>query len=605
MSITENFAKLGDIGAFDTETALAPAAFKGRDHVRLLQAYSPDHCFWYDLAEFSEDDWGELRICLEDPALTLIFQNAAFDIRVLQGCGINLNGKVHDTMLQSWLLSNGTGLKNSLEAIAYRELGIKLDKSLQAQNWMTAELNEADMDYAMGDVRVTWEAFHAMAPRIAERNLDIAYEVELKAIWPTIQMESTGLFLDRARIDEQMLDLEDTRKTALAAFVEELDTELQDAGEEGLPKLDDGRINLNKKTTGSVRLGTKVFAGFNPGSSQQLLARFKEIGIEPCDPRGKPSVDKKFLASYTSRSVIKQYLSWKRADKHLQMCKTLIDAQQEDGRIYARFNQTGTFTGRYSSSGPNLQNIPRGDMRYCFAAPEGRELVDLDYGGMELRALCSPRIANETAMADAFRNGLDVHRFTASLMFKVKPEDITDEERRQAKAVNFGAAYGSGPQGLCNYFQSIGQLISLEEGEAFLKAWLDAYPAIHRWHNNCRELVRADEPVVMVDGRQRFLVGDAAKHTTMANNIVQGSCASAMKLALYGIYQQLPSIDPTARLVGAIHDEVLIECAQGKGNLILEMAQQQMLSAGEEIFGDEVPLEAEGGVGESWGAAKG
>lgn len=117
--------------------------------------------------------------------------------------------------------------------------------------------------------------------------------------------------------------------------------------------------------------------------------------------------------------------------------------------------------------------------------------------------------------------------------------------------------------------------------------------------------MRADEPVVMVDGRQRFLVGDAAKHTTMANNIVQGSCASAMKLALYGIYQQLPSIDPTARLVGAIHDEVLIECAQGKGNLILEMAQKQMLSAGEEIFGDEVPLEAEGGVGESWGAAKG
>lgn len=197
-------------------------------------------------------------------------------------------------------------------------------------------------------------------PSDRRAQLDIAYEVELKAIWPTIQMESTGLFLDRARIDEQMLDLEDTRKTALAAFVEELDTELQDAGEEGLPKLDDGRINLNKKTTGSVRLGTKVFAGFNPGSSQQLLARFKEIGIEPCDPRGKPSVDKKFLASYTSRSVIKQYLSWKRADKHLQMCKTLIDAQQEDGRIYARFNQTGTFTGRYSSSGPTCRTSPAG-----------------------------------------------------------------------------------------------------------------------------------------------------------------------------------------------------------------------------------------------------
>ena len=105
----------------------------------------------------------------------------------------------------------------------------------------------------------------------------------------------------------------------------------------------------------------------------------------------------------------------------------------------------------------------------------------------------------------------------------------------------------------------------------------------------------------MVDGRRRFLVGDAAKHTTMANNIVQGSCASAMKLALYGIHKSLPAIDETARLVAVIHDEVLIECKQGCGKAILAMAQAQMLNAGAEIFGPEVPLEAEGGIGSSWG----
>ena len=605
MSITSDFEKLGPIAAFDTETAMAPKAFEGRDCVRLLQAYSPSHSFWYDLAEFSDADWDELKKCLEDPELTLIFQNAAFDIRVLQGCGIEIKGRIEDTMLQSWLLNNGIPTaRNSLEAIAYRELGVKLDKSLQKQDWMNAELNEDDMRYAMSDVVHTFKAFHVMDARIKDADLTCPYEIELKAIKPTIEMEATGIFLDRKLMDDLSLDLEETRKTSLAAFVYGLDSELVEYEAEPLPKHDDGvTVNLNKKTTGNVKLGTKVYAGFNPGSSQQLLARFKDIGIEPVDPTGKPSVDKKYLAAHLSRSVIRDYLSWKKADKHLQMTKTLTDAQSEDGRIRARFNQTGTFTGRYSSSGPNLQNIPRGDMRFCFTAPEGRELADLDFSGMELRALCSPRIADEPAMAEAFINGRDVHRETAALMFKVPAEDITDEERRQAKAVNFGAAYGSGPQGLVNYFQSLGQLISYEEGEAFLKAWLAAFPQIAKWHNNCRELVKADEPVVMVDGRRRFLVGDSARHTIMANNIVQGSCASVMKLALYGIHSSLRNIDSTARLVGVIHDEVLIECEQGKGETILAMAKAQMMQAGAEILGPKVPLEAEGAVGNSWGAA--
>ena len=604
MNIAEDFKKAGRVIAVDTETAMAPRAFEGRDCVRLVQVYSPQHEFWYDLAEFSDDDWHELRIWLEDPALRLIFQNAAFDLRVLQGCGINICGKVEDTMLQSYLLHNGIPTaKHNLAAIAFRELGIKLDKSLQKSDWMNADLTEEEIEYGMNDVRVTYQSFFSMADKIARFDLEVPYEVEIKAILPTVEMEATGINLDRAAMDDLAKDLEETRATSLAAFVEGLDSDLREYNADPLPRHADGRINLNKKTTGSVRLGTKQYAGFNPGSSQQLLARFNAIGIDPTDPLGKPSVDKKYLAAHTERAVIRDYLSWKRADKHLQMCATLTGAQAENGRIYGRFNQTGTFTGRYSSSNPNLQNIPRGDMRFCFTAPEGRELVDLDFSGMELRALCSPRIANEPAMAAAFCNGDDVHRATAALMFRVDPEEITDEERRQAKAVNFGAAYGSGPQGLVNYFQSLGQLISFEEGKAFLNAWLEAYPNILSWHNNCRELVKQGESVVMVDGRQRHLIGDAARHTIYCNNVVQGSCASVMKLALYGIHQNLRTIDESARLVAVIHDEVLIECDHGNGSTILDMAREQMKEAGAAILGTEVPMEADGAVGASWGAA--
>ena len=608
LSIRQHFEEVGPMFALDTETAMAPVCFGGRDHVRLLQCWSSTHAFWLDLAELDDADWAQLKDCLEQEHLTLVMQNAAFDIRVLQGCGIQLRGTIHDTMLLSWLLNNGIpNVSNSLEAIAHRELDLKLDKTFQKASWMTLDLkaNPDAVVYGMNDVCATWGAFHKLFSKVLEQGLDIAYEVEIKALLPTIQMESTGLYLDRHLLDEQVEELRDTRDSSLAAFIETLDTDLQEAGHEGLPRLEDGSFNLNKVTKGSVRLGTKVFAGFNPGSSTQLLKLFPLVGVEPKDPTGKASIDKKFLASFRHMPVVEYYLSWKRADKHIQMATTLVEAQQDDGRIYARFNQTGTFTGRYSSSGPNLQNIPRGAFRYCFTVPEGRAMVDLDYGGMELRAACSPRIADEPRMREAFNTGRDVHRYTASLMFGKPEDEVTDEERRQAKAVNFGALYGSSANGLVNYFQAIGQTITLKEGEAFLKAWLAAYPKIGRWHNLCRELVEAGAPVTMVDGRRRWLHGDSARHTIMANNIVQGSSASAMKLALAAIYDRLPAIDTTARLVGVIHDEVLIECDAEHADAILAMAEAAMVEAGKEIFGDSILLEAAGGIGDSWGGAKG
>ena len=603
MSITSHFDHLGSLAACDTETAMAPLSFKGRKHVRLIQFWGENHSFWFDLKTFNEAQWQELKENIEGRALTLIFQNANFDLRVLQGCKIRPRRLVHDTMLQSYLLNNGlSNVSNSLAAIAKRELGVELDKTLQKQDWMNADLSDEDMDYAMKDVQITWEAFHRMKTKIFEQGLTVPYEIECKAILPTIEMESTGLRLDRSLIDDQVTDLIDERDTSLASFIEMLDTDLPETDK--LPRNDDGSINLNKKTSGSVRLGTKKFAGFNPGSSKQLLDKFTAIGVEPCDPMGKASVDKKYMTKWRHNPVVEPYLSWKRADKHLQMCQTLIKAQDpDDGRIHARFNQTGTFTGRFSSSSPNLQNVPRGAMRYLFNVPEGRALVDLDYGGMELRAACSKAIADEPAMRDAFNSGQDVHRATAALMFDIPQEEVTDEQRRQAKGTNFGALFGSSANGLVNYFMALGITITLKEGEAFLNAWLKAYPNIRKWHNHCKAMVNEGEPVRMVDGRRRYLVGDKERHTTFCNNVVQGSCASVMKLAMYGIHQQLNKVDNTARLVAQIHDELLIECAADKAPLVLSLAESVMVEAGAEIFGNDIQMIAEGGIGNSWGDA--
>ena len=339
-----------------------------------------------------------------------------------------------------------------------------------------------------------------------------------------------------------------------------------------------------------------------PAAQQQLLKYLKLIGIEPTDPTGKPSVDKKYMRQWGHSPVVQNYL-WKRCDKHLQMCQNLIKAPRPRDRPDPRQLQSDRYLyWALFEQHPNLQNIPRRLMRYAFRVTEGRALVDLDYGGMELRAACSDRIADEPAMREVFNTGGDVHRATAAKMFSISEDEVTDEQRRQAKATNFGALFGSSPNGLVNYFQSQGVTISLKEGTEFLNSWLAAYPNIARWHRHCKSMVEHGAPVEMVDGRRRYLYGDKERHTVFANNTVQGSCASAMKLAMYGIHNSR-TVDPTARLVAQIHDELLIEVAEDKADAVLSLAESIMTEAGAEIFGDGIEMVAEGGIGMSWGEA--
>ena len=206
-------------------------------------------------------------------------------------------------------------------------------------------------------------------------------------------------------------------------------------------------------------------------------------------------------------------------------------------------------------------------------------------------------------MIQAFKEGADIHKRTAALMYQIDESEVTTEQRRIAKSTNFACLFGGGAGGLVNYFSNQGIEISLAEATKFLNSWLEAFPKIAEWHQACKIAVERGEDAVMVDGRRRILVGDRAKHTVMANNIVQGSCASAMKLALYAIWKDLAQLDPTARLVAVVHDQVTIEADENCAAEILEFAQSCMVEAGKEIFGDAVLLEAEGGIGHTWGEA--
>ena len=602
MGTIRSIKDLGKTICLDMETAMAPLSFKGRRHVRLLQLLSDEGELWYDLATFTEAAWWDLKLLMEDPTITWVGQNIAYDYRCLLGCGITLRGRLEDTMIQSALINNGLpNVSNSLEAIALRVLKTPLDKTLQKQDWMTAELNEADLAYAMGDVRVTWQAWREQQAEIKNAGLQRVYDLECALIPAVVEMEHTGMLVDQQQALTAIAQLEEEIGASKGEFLELLDAELKTIRGEGLPRDEDGSYNLRAKKE-PKRDGGRP-AGFNINSPTQVLGYLQAIGLNPVDPKtGKLTTDKKTLRPMADQAVIFSLLAYKRAEKRRSMIQTILDKHiQEDGRIHPRFAPLQTGTGRFSSSNPNAQQFPReAFIRDIITAADGHELVVMDVKNMEMGVACSEPIANEITMQTALRDGTDLHTLTAHLMFNVPIEEVDKESRQRAKSTNFSALYGSSAQGIRDYFASFGNSITLEEATEFRTAWLNAYPGMAKWHSWAKREVDKGE-VRMVDGRRRWLVNDMARPTVLLNNIVQGTAASIVKQAMVNIWPRLPK---GARLVAQVHDELIVEAPQGAGEEVLDLMQRQLLLAGRLIIGDSVDMVGEGSVAKSWGQAK-
>ena len=368
-----------------------------------------------------------------------------------------------------------------------------------------------------------------------------------------------------------------------------------------LPRNPDGSYNLRPKATG--RGADKLPAGFNINSTQQVLAYLQQIGLDPRDPKtGKPTTDKKVLRPLADNPVVYALLAYKRAEKRRSMIQGILDKHiQEDGRVHSRFSPLATGTGRFSSSSPNAQQYPRESyIRDIFVAAEGYELVVMDVKNMEMGVACSEPIANEPLMQQALRDGMDLHTFTAHLIFNVPLEEVGKDERQRAKSCNFGLLYGSGSAGLRDYFASFGNAITYDEAVEFRDAWLKAYPAMASWHSWAKNEVAKGE-VRMVDGRRRWLIGDMARHTVLLNNVVQGTAASIVKQTMVGTWPRLPK---GAKLIAQVHDELIVEAPEGTGEEVLELMKHQLHLAGRQIIGDSVDMVGEGSVAKSWGKAK-
>ena len=581
--------------SFDVETCqLQPELGK----LRLLQLGSASRrtIVVIDIFTLEDSQLEALERFFQNGERFWLAHNAVFDLGWLQEYGLHPRGQVRCSHLASKLLNNGkTNTSNRLIDVARKYLGVELDKTQQKSNW-GGELTEEQIRYAAKDVEVLCELDPVIHREIADAKLGRAYSLECKALKAMAQMQRTGLYWDI----EELKKVQENYRQDVENLEREFLIQLDDGLPEGkkLPRNEDGSFNTRKKTTGSIRLGTKVYAGFNMGSPTQLLENFTLLlGKAPRDPKtDKASTARPALKNYAGDHVaVATYLNWRRSEKRRQMCKTLMDKADAHGFVKASYFQLGADTGRMTCNSPNLQQIPRDpEFRQCVKAPEGWVLIDADYSQMELKLAAV--IANDKAMMQAFIDGEDLHDRTAQAI---------GCDRQTAKACSFGLLYGSGAEGLRQYAASMGVAITSKDAVRFRTDWLKTYNGIAAWHkklSNESDKRKSGLPEIRVplSGMRRYLVQDYDKLTIRANYPVQGSGAAILKCSLGKLWEHLYAAgEDTVRLCACVHDEIILMVREPYAETYKTLLKKCMEDAEAKWLGA-VPAVAEVNIGHSW-----
>jgi DNA polymerase-1 len=488
----------------------------------------------------------------------LVFHNAAFDLGFMARRGF-VPGVVHDVLLMSRLLTAGTFEKNDLAAIAERELGIRLDKTHQRDDWSGA-LSDEQLAYAVRDAENLAAIHAALASKLKAAGLSGVAEIETRAVPAFHWLSRSGVAFDHA---------------AWTALTKDADAEAKALAD---------RLDV----AAPHRQGFLSREGaWDWDSPQQAAAAFKALGID------MHSTDDQHLAS-VNHPMAELLRDYRAARKRVTTYGTDWSRHaDEDGRIYASWNQLGSVAGRTSCSAPNLQQVPR-DSRYrrCFVAPPGRKLVKADYSQLQLRI--AAKIADERRMLDAYCRGDDLHTLTAQSI--TGKADVSKGDRQLAKAVNFGLLFGLGAKGLRGYAKSNYALdLSPAEAAEYRRAFFVAYPGLERWHRRagnssakeCRTLA----------GRRRLL--DAkTPYTHRLNSPVQGTEADGAKMAMALLWERREQA-PGAFPVIFNHDEVVVEADADKADAAAEWLKQAMLD-GMQLLLQPVPVEVEVKIAQTW-----
>jgi DNA polymerase-1 len=519
---------------------------------------------------------------LEDPGVGKIGQNLKYDLIVLEGAGVSVQGVVFDTMLASYVLDpNRRG--HGLDALAVTLLGHKMISFADVAGKGKAQLSFSEVsldrarEYACEDADFTLRLKELFEPQLKEHSLENLFtELELPLVPVLARMEANGIRID-------------------VPFFKEMNEKLE------------GDL-------AGLRAGIVDLAGedFNLNSTQQL----REILFEKLDlpvikkTKTGPSTDASVLEELASmgHELPVQLLEYRSLEK---LRNTYVDAlpkmvNPRTGRIHTSFNQTVAATGRLSSSDPNLQNIPirtalGREIRKGFVAEEGHTFFGADYSQIELRILA--HFSGDDAFVQAFREGIDVHKQTASVIFGVELEDVTGEMRSRAKTINFATLYG---QGAFSLGRQLG--IPRDEAEAFIQAYFERFSGVRTFLDEQVDMARDRGYVQTLGGRRRYIPEIQASNWNVRqfgeriaqNTPIQGTAADLIKEAMIRIHRILQTTFPETRLLLQVHDELLLEVPEARAEEVAAMVVEEMEGA----VTLNVPLAVDGGTGKSWYACK-
>ncbi|MCP4486693.1 MAG: DNA polymerase I [Gammaproteobacteria bacterium] len=521
----------------------------------------------------------DLKPILENERISKIGQNIKYDAHILRGEGISMQGLGHDTMLESYVL-NSTATRHNMDALARFYLGrdtIRFEdiagKGVKQLTFDQIELDKA-LDYAAEDADITMQLHDCLQQRLAaDKPLHRVYsDLEIPLIEVLLKIEQNGVLINRnllyqqgTEVDKQLVDIE--------ASV------YQQAEEE---------FNLS-----------------SPKQIQAILYDKLDLPVLRKTPKGQPSTAEDVLEelalNYKIPALILEHRSLNKL-KNTYIAKLPQEINSKTGRVHTSYQQAVASTGRLSSTNPNLQNIPirtpQGRrIREAFVAPPGKRILALDYSQIELRIMA--HLSADDNLMKAFEQGLDVHRATAAEVFACDLEAVDTDQRRAAKAINFGLIYGMSAFGLGKQLN-----IGRNEAQRYVDTYFERYPGVKRYMEYTKQLARDQGYVETVFGRRLYLPDINARNATQRqyaertaiNAPMQGTAADIIKRAMIAIHHWLAAKDHDTLMLMQVHDELVFEVAEERVQNSQQQIAELMVSAAELS----IKLEVDAGVGANW-----
>ncbi len=575
--------------AFDTETT--SLNYMQAEIVGLSFAIEPGEAAYVPLAHLNPGLEGQLdrdrildqmKPLLESDAVKKVGQHLKYDANVLANHGITLRGIAHDTMLQSYII-DAVGSRHDMGSLALKYLGQRVIsfEEVAGKGAKQVSFDHVDIEqaaaYAAEDADVTLRLHEALMPKLeAEATLHEVYQrLELPLVPVLSKIERNGAFVSIEKLRAQSQEI---------------------------------AIRLAELESQACELAGQPFNLASPKQLGEILFEKLELPVIKKTPKGAPSTAEEVLVELANDYELPAVLIEHRGLAKLKSTYTdklpeMVDTRT--GRVHTSYHQAVTATGRLSSSDPNLQNIPIRTqegrrIRQAFIAPEGRKIVAADYSQIELRIMA--HLSSDAGLLHAFANELDVHSATAAEVFDVSLDEVTTDQRRKAKAINFGLIYGMSAFGLA---KQIG--VARGEAQEYIDRYFARYPGVADYMDATRAIAHEQGYVETLLGRRLYLPEINARNKqrqlaaerTAINAPMQGTAADIIKLAMIDVDAWLTETALDAKMIMQVHDELVFEVADEACETLCNSVTERMAN----VIELQVPLLTEVGVGANWDEA--